>query len=268
MPSAAASAEVSVLTFGDVSSASRDKGLIRNRVWAFMEEQDIARFPRPVFDRIPNFVGAEEAGKRVAVMKEFEEAQTVKVNPDSAQRQVRFEALSQGKLLLMPTPRLRSGFIILDSTVPKDRLRFASTIRGAFILGRKVPLDKLPAIDLAVVGSVAVAPDGGRIGKGEGYSEMEYGILRELGLVSESTPIVTTVHDSQIVESVPLEEHDIAVDYIVTPTRVLTANRRRARPAGILWSKVTPDMMERMPILKELKERRTTNRNTVQAWVS
>lgn len=188
-------------------------------------------------------------------MKEFEEAETVKVNPDSPQRQVRFEVLSHGKLLLMPTPRLRSGFILLDDTVPKDRLRLASTIRGAFMLGKKVSLDKLPMIDLAVVGSVAVAKDGGRIGKGEGYSEMELGILRELGLLSESTPVITTVHDSQIVESVPLEDHDITVDYIVTPTRVLVTEPKRPLPAGIMWSKVTPEMMERMPVLTELRER-------------
>jgi len=198
-------------------------------------------------------------------MKEFEDAKTIKVNPDSAQRQVRFEALSRGKLLLMPTPRLRSGFILLDDTVPKARHRVASTIHGAFMLGKKVPLDKLPAIDLAVVGSVAVAPNGGRIGKGEGYSEIEYGILRELGLVSESIPIITTVHDSQIVDFVPSEDHDIAVDYIVTPTRLLAVNRKRPRPAGIIWSKVTPGMIKRVSILGELGERRTASRNSVQA---
>jgi 5-formyltetrahydrofolate cyclo-ligase len=189
-------------------------------------------------------------------MKEFQNAKTVKVNPDSPQRQVRLEVLSHGKILLMPTPRLRSGFILLDDNVPRNRLKLASSIRGAFMLGRRVSLDKVPAIDLVIVGSVAVAPDGGRIGKGEGYSEMEYGVLRELGLVSESTPVITTVHESQIVASVPLEDHDIAVDYIVTPTRVLATERTKPRPAGIIWSKISPEMMERMPVLKELRERR------------
>jgi len=240
----------------DSYSASREKSLIRNQVWSHLEEQNIARFPRPVFHRIPNFAGAEEAGRRVTAMKEFQNAKTVKVNPDSPQRQVRLEVLSHGKILLMPTPRLRSGFILLDDSVARDRLRPASTIRGAFMLGRAVSLDKLPSIDLVVVGSVAVALEGSRIGKGEGYSEMEYGILRELELVSESTPVITTVHDSQIVESVPLEGHDIAVDYIVTPTRVLATRRTKPRPAGIIWSKVSPEMMERMPVLKELRERR------------
>jgi len=236
--------------------AAQEKNSIRNEVWARLGEQNIARFPRPVFNRIPNFVGAEEAGRRVAAMKEFQEAKAVKVNPDSPQRQVRLEVLSRRKTLLMPTPRLRSGFILLDHAVPRDRLRLASSIRGAFMLGRKISLDCLPRIDLAVVGSVAVSPDGGRIGKGEGYSEMEYAILRELNVVRDSILIITTVHDSQIVPSVPQEDHDIAVDYIVTPTRVLATNRTRPRPAGIIWSKVSAEMMEKMPILTELWESR------------
>jgi 5-formyltetrahydrofolate cyclo-ligase len=201
-------------------------------------------------------VGADEAGRRVAGLKEFQDAVTVKVNPDYPQRQARLEALSHEKILMMPTPRLRSGFVLLDEKVPRDRLRLASTIHGAFTLGRKVSLDQLPVIDLAVVGSVAVAPNGGRIGKGEGYSEMEYAILRELGLVSESTPVITTVHDSQIVDFVPLEDHDLAVDYIVTPNRVLATKRTSRRLGGIIWSKVTQRMIEGMPVLKELRERR------------
>jgi len=252
------------LTSKEFASALRGKTLIRNQIWRLFEERNIASFPRPVFHRIPNFLGAEEAGRKVAAMKEFQDAETVKVNPDSPQRQVRFEVLSHGKLLLMPTPRLRNGFILLDETVPRDRLRFASSIRGAFMLGKKTRLGKLPPIDLAVVGSVAVAKDGGRIGKGEGYSEMEYAILRELQLVSRSTLIVTTVHDSQIVESVPLEDHDLSVDYIVTPTRVLPIGSRRPRPTGIIWSKITPEMIERMPVLREVRERQAASRNTAQ----
>jgi 5-formyltetrahydrofolate cyclo-ligase len=178
------------------SPASREKAAIRNLIWTRLEEEDIARFPRPVFHRIPNFAGADIAGRRVASLRDFVEAKTVKVNPDAPQRQVRFDVLSHGKTLLMSTPRLRSGFILLDDNVPKDRLRLASSIHGAFMLGKKLALERLPSIDLAIVGSVAVTRDGVRIGKGEGYSEMEYGILRELGLVRGSTSIVTTVHDS------------------------------------------------------------------------
>lgn len=37
-----------------------------------------------------------------------------------------------------------------------------------------------------------------------------------------------------------LEDHDLTVDYILTPTRVIATGCERPKPAGILWSKVGP----------------------------
>lgn len=236
--------------------AASTKEEIRRKVWTHLEDHNIARFPRPVFRRIPNFVGAEEAAKRAAELSEFEAAARVKVNPDSPQRPVRMAVLSSGKVLLMPTPRLSQGFLLLDRRRVAGSIAFASSIKGAFSLGEKVPLGQLPNIDLIVVGSVAVSRDGARIGKGEGYSELEYGILRECKLVNESTTIITTVHDAQVVEHIPVEEHDISVDYIVTPTRVIKTERAHPRPEGIIWKKVNSEMLERMPILAELRKKR------------
>jgi len=44
-----------------------------------------------------------------------------------------------------------------------------------------------------VVGSSCVSPNGARLGKGEGFAEVEYGIMRLMGAVDENTPVVTTV---------------------------------------------------------------------------
>lgn len=35
-----------------------------------------------------------------------------------------------------------------------------------------------------------------------------------------------------------LEDHDLTVDYILTPTRVITTGCERPKPTGITWSKV------------------------------
>lgn len=35
-----------------------------------------------------------------------------------------------------------------------------------------------------------------------------------------------------------LEDHDLTVDYILTPTRVITTGCARPKPTGIVWSKV------------------------------
>jgi len=233
-----------------------EKGRIRERIWELMENKEIARFPRPVYGRIPNFLGAEEAARKLIALPEFQRAKVVKVNPDSPQNPVREAVLSSGKVLIMPTPRLREGFLVLDpKLISKRAVRAASTIRGAFKYGKPAGIEKIPKIDLIVAGSVAVSPDGARIGKGGGYSEIEYGILRNLNLVGEKTPIATTVHDLQVVDGVPMEEHDFSVDVIVTPTRAIRVKERRNRPKGIIWEKVTPDMLERMPVLMELRRK-------------
>ncbi|CAD7953249.1 unnamed protein product [Amoebophrya sp. A25] len=88
------------------------KWAVRQRVWDYLEKhEDLARFPRPVRHRIPNFVGAEAAAeKNFATLPEFQRARVVKVNPDTPQKQIRFSTMKQGKTLMVPQPRLLKGF--------------------------------------------------------------------------------------------------------------------------------------------------------------
>lgn len=39
---------------------------------------------------------------------------------------------------------------------------------------------------------------GWRIGKGEGYADLEYAMMVSMGAVSQETPVVTIVHDCQV----------------------------------------------------------------------
>ena len=39
---------------------------------------------------------------------------------------------------------------------------------------------------------------GWRIGKGEGFADLEYAMMASMGAVDENTVIVTTVHDCQV----------------------------------------------------------------------
>lgn len=239
----------------NAAEVKEEKAQIREGIWRRLEEERLAAFPRPIRGRIPNFKGAAAAAERLAALPEFQRARTVKVNPDSPQLPVRRLVLRSGKLLLMPTPRLREGFILLDpSRLQSSQLQRAASISGAFELGRLIGLDELPAIDLIVVGGVAIASNGGRLGKGEGYAELEYATLRQLGLIDASVPVATTVHDVQLVDSVPVEAFDVPVDIVVTPTRVLRTRSSLPKPAGILWDRLEPHRLEEMPILKELRE--------------
>jgi 5-formyltetrahydrofolate cyclo-ligase len=206
--------------------------------------------------RIPNVKDADAAAARLSETPECAAASVVKVNPDAPQRGVRFRALKQGKVLLMPTPRLREGFLLLDpARTPGNRLFAASSISGAFTLAQPIGLGELPHIDLLVFGSVAVTDEGDRVGKGEGYAELEFAVLRTLGRVPEDVFIATTVHDAQVVDAIPREAFDVPLDLVCTPTRTIRAAQRGPRPEGVLWDYLPAERRAEMPILEELYTR-------------
>jgi len=67
------------------------------------------------------------------------------------------------------------------------------------------------------------------------------------------TPIVTTVHELQVVDlDIPVTAHDIPVDYIVTPKRVIKTDTKHKKPTGILWSYLTQDKIATVPIIQTL----------------
>lgn len=227
------------------------KAKIRDEVWTRLERAGVARPPFPIRGRIPNFHGAELAARRLVELDLFRRAEVIFVNPDSPQFHVRLAAIEGGKTLVVPTPRLRGGFIVLDN-VPKGKAWEASTIRGMFKYGRTTyELDL--KIDLKVQGSVAVDLRGGRLGKGHGYGDLEYAILREMGVLDDTTPIVTTVHELQIVDYIPIQQHDVPVDLVITPRRVLHVRGAHRRPPGVIWDLVDERMLDEVPLLRILK---------------
>jgi len=156
----------------------------------------------------------------------------------------------------MPTPRLREGFLLLDPRrIPPNRFFAASSISGAFAHAEAIGLDRLPRIDLLVFGSVAVTAEGDRVGKGEGYAELEFAVLRTLRRVPADVVIATTVHDAQVVEAIPREAFDVPLDLVCTPTRTIRVAHRGPRPAGVLWDHLPAERRAEMPILEELYAR-------------
>ena len=232
-----------------------DKQAIRERVWDELEERGVARFPYPPHGRIPNFAGADEAAERLADLPAWREADAIKANPDSPQLPVRRAALRQGKTVYMAVPRLRDEecFLRLDPDEIGD-VDHATTIGGSAEVGVQVGPEEMEPIDLVVSGSVAVTEDGARIGKGEGYSDLEFAVLREFGLVGDSTTVVTSVHGIQVVdEDVPVAPHDVPMDSVATPDRVVETGTPYERPAGIDWAALSDERIAEIPVLAALR---------------
>ncbi|XP_042708045.2 methenyltetrahydrofolate synthase domain-containing protein isoform X6 [Chrysemys picta bellii] len=225
-----------------------------------MEANNLADFPRPVHHRIPNFKGASHAASRLPGLQEFKTAKTIKINPDAPQKTARFLTLEARKTLLVPTPRLRTGLfnkIVPPPGATKEILRICATSQGIKDYSVPIGLDAKVQVDLVVVGSVAVSEKGWRIGKGEGFADMEYAMMMSMGAIREDTPVVTIVHDCQVVDIAEelLDDHDLTVDYILTPTRTIKTGCKRPKPQGIIWHKISYEMLERIPILKNLRYR-------------
>lgn len=230
------------------------KDEIRERIWDRLESEGVARFPFPPQGRIPNFEGARVAAEHVITSRWLDGAQTIKVNPDAPQRYVRIAALKRGLRVLVPTPRLRGGFYLLDpERIPADKHSTAASLSHIETWAETRALDALPRIDGIVTGSVAVTTSGARCGKGEGYSDLEYAILGALG--QDPVPIVTTVHPIQIVDAMPAEAHDLTLSAVVTPDEILDTGQPATAPPPIKWERLEPSRLEEMPILRMLRDR-------------
>jgi 5-formyltetrahydrofolate cyclo-ligase len=114
-----------------------------------------------------------------------------------------------------------------------------------------VALDALPRLHAIVAGSAAVTPARRRCGKGAGYSDLEYGILRELG--HPPVPVATTVHDLQVVDDFPVEPIDQPLTLICTPRRTIRVSCPGTPPVGIDWSQLDAATLAAMPVLTELR---------------
>jgi 5-formyltetrahydrofolate cyclo-ligase len=216
---------------------------VRERIWDLLQRGGAARFPG-ARGRIPNFRGAERAADRLAEQPEWDAAQVVKSNPDSPQLPVRRRARKEGKTLYMAVPRLAEDkpFVLVAGD---------PTIKRALAEGQHLAVEDLQPVDLIVCGTVAVNRDGVRVGKGGGYSDLEFALLVQRGLVGDDTTIVSTVHDLQLLdERLPETDHDFRVDVIVTPTTVVRTPARR-RPPGILWDHLDDAKRAAIPVLRE-----------------
>jgi 5-formyltetrahydrofolate cyclo-ligase len=233
----------------------RSKDQVRKAVWKAMDREGVSRFPGAE-GRIPNFAGAKLAAERLAGHRVWKRAQVIKANPDSPQTHARRIALEQGKTLIMAVPRLRDShpFRLLEPrALSKEQIREAATIKGALKHGRVVADDELPEVDFVLCGSVAVNLTGARIGKGGGYSDLEYGLLIEAGKIDGHTVVATTVHPIQIVrEHLMMTDHDLPVDLVATPRTTIELERADDRPRGILWDHLQPPQIREIPILERM----------------
>ena len=220
-----------------------------------------SRFGRDFTQFIPGFDGAPEAARGVVALSECWMAKRAFVTPDNAVAGVRQRLLQRGVDLVVPSYGLHRGLLeVRAASLPESALPHAGWLDCVEHYGVSLPLDELAgggAIDVIVTGASAVTVRGLRFGMGDVYLDIEWGILRALGLVDDDTPVIACVHDTQISE-LPFDAQpgNVTADIIVTPSQTIRADARggRVRPAALDWSIVPPSLM-RTTILQEFRQR-------------
>jgi len=259
----------------DKSEIARKKDEVRQHVWSLLQSDAANRlkpYPPECAGKIPNFKKSNAAAFKVTKLREFRQARVVKVNPSLAQMNLRKRTIEAGKTLIVPAPAMSPDhpngggeFMFKLEGLNPELAAKASTKKGGKHYGTPMGLEsnwKDLHIEIYVVAAVAVTRQGVRLGKGLGYAEIEWGILTELGAVDpRKTLVVTTVDDLQVVDDAMLraddvmDDHDLPVDVIVTPTRIINVRKRLPKPCnGILWNKLSPERLEGIPVLKKLKD--------------
>lgn len=213
------------------------KNDIRRQVWAKLESLEVVVGPRPCYGKVPGFLGGLSATGKITRTSVFRQARVVYFTPDGASRPLREEALRKGKTIVLSQPLLKGYVIVNGSELSEREVRLLSTLRGALMRGEKLTLLEGVKVDMIVLGSVAADRKGGRLGRGDGLYDLEYALLREMHAADERTPVVTLIHDAQLLEAeIPMLPHDVPVDMIATPSSLITiSSPRYSKPSGVIW---------------------------------
>jgi 5-formyltetrahydrofolate cyclo-ligase len=239
----------------------------RQKIWSQLEPvaRPDSRFHLDFSEIIPDFEGSAEATDRAFHLPAIARARYAFVTPDNGLIEMRRRMIEAGITMVVSTFNIRRGFLLVDPvTIPVNAALYAAWLDGLEHFGKPATLAEIAELgrfDVMITGASAVSFEGVRFGKGHIFFDIEWGIFSDLGLVDQTTPVITLVHDLQVVDDrlFPAPT-DILVDTIVTPTRVLEVETKTPRPRGVRWKDLDPDLIDMTPPLLELRRLRGMTR--------
>jgi 5-formyltetrahydrofolate cyclo-ligase len=240
----------------------QDRSSAREHVWKELRlvAKPDSRFHFNFNEFIPDYVGSEIGNQRIRELSIYKKSDVIFITPDNNLASLRKGAILDGKTTIMPTYGIIRGFLkITRNDVPEGQEAFAATLDGMDKFAEPITLEQitnLGDIDLMVTGASVITLEGLRFGKGHGYFDLEWAMMRTIGVADERTPLVAVAHDCQITEvKIVPEPHDTIIDYIVTPSQTIEVTSKRPKPVGINWDILPIEMRERIPPLRILYRR-------------
>jgi len=203
--------------------------------------------------------GGGKAAQRLSLLAPYKKARRVLVSLDPFLRQARVNVLAHGKELVLPTPRLNKGFVLLDPRrIPVTKRPLAVRPDRCLAYGDRLPYESLSStlLDVVVAGALAVDLQGNLLGDGEGHLDLQWAALMTLGAVRPFTLVVVLVEEDQIVPSVPCDGTDVGARWIVTPSASLETSRETPGGGRVAWENLSRKQIRRNDALFHLwKER-------------
>lgn len=234
--------------------------LAREQLWNGLREVAVpdSRFHHRFSEFIPDFQGSSAAVDRLCALPAFAQAKHVFATPDNSLTELRRRLLQTGVSLVVSSYNMASGFYLLrPGSVPQGHELYGAWSDGLAHFGEPLSLQSLADLgpfDFVATGASAVATSGVRFGRGHGFFDLEWRIFSDMGLVNNRTPLVTAVHDLQVLDKKLFPSpDDVLMDWICTPTRTLLVERESPRPRGIQWKDISPEQVLAIPALAELR---------------
>jgi 5-formyltetrahydrofolate cyclo-ligase len=250
----------------------------RKLIWARVY-QDLIRHAVPDsrfnFDFLsftPDFRGSAAAVDRVLALACYKEARTILITCDNSLERVRYQALEDGKKVLVGTYRLRRGFVLLDPTRIDDAdLKLAACLDGLEKpgIGRAMSIAQLRDegvhVDMCAIGGLVFNQEGVMIHEGQALFEVQWALLHDIKVLANSTRVIAIAHTCQVVDETllgleqfsPSKSGEVQCDFVVTPDRVFEIEEAVKSASGVNFEAVDPDALENIPPLQELKGIRT-----------
>lgn len=190
----------------DADTIAAAKHAARAHASATRERLDVSARERASAEAALNLLGLPElAGARVVLAYV---ALPAEIDPLAAVSAMRSHGVT------IAYPRVESPGVLGAHVIGSE----AELVAGPFGLSEpreQAPRTTLDLIDAVIVPGVAFDERGMRLGYGGGYYD------RLLPQLRPDCPRIGLAFDEQILAQIPAEEHDVAVDLIVTPTRVI-----------------------------------------------
>lgn len=181
-----------------------------------LREQVLAA--RDALDPQDRAVASQAIAARICALPSFWQAQcillTLPFRSEWDTHPLFAAALAGGKTIALPRVNAQSRMLDLHGVIDLAT-HTAPGYRGIPEPSGTLPRVDIRAVDWVLVPGVAFDVAGGRLGYGGGYYD------RLLALLTPGTPRIAGAYDLQIVPQVPAAPHDLVVDIIATPTRML-----------------------------------------------